>query len=701
MARKQNGFGNSKSFAFKGGGRVDKGKKVASVGGWPSDRSFGSIVKPTIIQRFNKYSNWTQWRQGVEIWNKSYFKEFDFGEFIAELFPSSAYFDKVKFKGIKIPAKSTDNSTYYVTKRDTVSPDSLGAIVTPNEVQDVPEDDIGYSSLVQQKINKERWYNVELFTDRPLIPRLILQRLTSRSQAFPNSPSISAIVKNVISKVTGKPAIYSGKTQGKTAKLRIYLPQSAFSSQDEANQSIGKNCALWRLPLYFKNFAVDGFHELKPYMEDINNETFKYVMQTFVRPVQNSDPQYSGGANATISGSAYPNSTNNGGSGGGGIGIGIPGGSIGYTISGGAQTLGGGSAGAQLVIFEEATKNTLSSILDNENVKKFSNCGFAIEAEFVYNKQKHQRFFKTEATAKLIRENITHDSPVFPTGFVISDISLKMSTQFTGPSWIVEVEPFSMTNHLVEISVKPNTLPQYYIVFSTPSMALETSTDINLNVDPYNNEYFSGSFQSLLYHDSYWSCNCPVYSRATLRAPETVQTNGNKQNRQIKYPLPSAGSENKSAFLNSVDEFAGTINSWANDEYNLEFKMCKHTIAAYFYEGKKFVEPANYPMLDERYKLEQQIVQKYSNLEVTPESVQRSEIQRGDFYWTIMQLLNGITSKIFEPKPVSIHEFGLSDQRSTSYTPADFLGALNISTFGGVQSNEEDFVFPFNRNTLD
>lgn len=106
-------------------------------------------------------------------------------------------------------------------------------------------------------------------------------------------------------------------------------------------------------------------------------------------------------------------------------------------------------------------------------------------------------------------------------------------------------------------------------------------------------------------------------------------------------------------------------------------------------------------MLDERYKLEQQIVQKYSNLEVTPESVQRSEIQRGDFYWTIMQLLNGITSKIFEPKPVSIHEFGLSDQRSTSYTPADFLGALNISTFGGVQSNEEDFVFPFNRNTLD
>ena len=130
--------------------------------------------------------------------------------------------------------------------------------------------------------------------------------------------------------------------------------------------------------------------------------------------------------------------------------------------------------------------------------------------------------------------------------------------------------------------------------------------------------------------------------------------------------------------------------------------MCKHTVAAYFYEGKKFVEPANYPMLDERYKLEQEIVQKYSNLEVTPESVQRSEIQRGDFYWTIMQLLNGITSKIFEPKPISIHEFGLDDQRATSYTPTIFpnSGANNINNLT-PQPDETDFIFPFDPSTLD
>ena len=701
MARKQNGFGNSKSFAFKGGGRVDKGKKVASVGGWPSDRSFGSIVKQTIIQRFNKYSNWTQWRQGVEIWNKSYFKEFDFGEFIAELFPSSAYFEKVKFKGIKIPAKSTDNSTYYVTKRDVVNATAVGAIAGPKEVQDVAGDDIGYSSLTQQKINKERWYNIELFTDNPVVPRLILQRLTSRDEGpFPNSPSIAATVKNLISVNSGKPAVYSGKTRGKTAKLRIFLPSSAFSNQDEANESIGKNCALWRLPIYFKNFAVNGFHESKPYVEDVDNETFKYVMQSFVKPIDNNDPALAGGANGAIDGSAYPNSVNNAGEGGGGIGIG--GSLYSFRVSGGAEELGGGSAGAQLIIFDEAVKNTSDTILDTENIKKFSACGLSIEAEFFYDKKKHQRFFKTEVTGNLVRELITHDSPVFPTGFVISNIRSYANNPYIPNGWLVEIEPFSMTNHLCDLFQKNNTFAQYYIVFSTPSMVLETSSDISLNVDPYNNEYFSGNFNALLFDDSYWSCNCPVYSRATLRAPETIQTNGNKQNRQIKYPLPSAGSENKSAFLNSVDEFAGTINSWANDEYNLEFKMCKHTVAAYFYEGKKFVEPANYPMLDERYKLEQEIVQKYSNLEVTPESVQRSEIQRGDFYWTIMQLLNGITSKIFEPKPISIHEFGLDDQRATSYTPTIFpnSGANNINNLT-PQPDETDFIFPFDPSTLD
>ena len=45
MPRKQNGFGNPKSFAFKGGGRVDVGKVKGAAGFYPSSvprLSFGT-----------------------------------------------------------------------------------------------------------------------------------------------------------------------------------------------------------------------------------------------------------------------------------------------------------------------------------------------------------------------------------------------------------------------------------------------------------------------------------------------------------------------------------------------------------------------------------------------------------------------------------------------------------------------------------
>ena len=35
MPRKQNGFGSPQSFAFKGGGRVDKGKGAGAPGSYP------------------------------------------------------------------------------------------------------------------------------------------------------------------------------------------------------------------------------------------------------------------------------------------------------------------------------------------------------------------------------------------------------------------------------------------------------------------------------------------------------------------------------------------------------------------------------------------------------------------------------------------------------------------------------------------
>ena len=73
MPRKQNGFGNSQSFAFKGAGRVDKGKGVGSFGYYPRDRRFGSTVHRTVLESWNLNSGWTKWRRGYELYNKAAF----------------------------------------------------------------------------------------------------------------------------------------------------------------------------------------------------------------------------------------------------------------------------------------------------------------------------------------------------------------------------------------------------------------------------------------------------------------------------------------------------------------------------------------------------------------------------------------------------------------------------------------------------
>ena len=73
MPRKQNGFGSPQSFAFKGGGRVDKGKGAGAPGSYPSSRRYGTSVTRTVIEKYDLDSNWTKWRQGYEIWSKAYY----------------------------------------------------------------------------------------------------------------------------------------------------------------------------------------------------------------------------------------------------------------------------------------------------------------------------------------------------------------------------------------------------------------------------------------------------------------------------------------------------------------------------------------------------------------------------------------------------------------------------------------------------
>ena len=69
-ARKQNGFGNSNSFAFKKSKSISQGKSKGAAGSYPSNRRYGTSVQRTIIESYNLNSDWVKWRRGFEYYNK-------------------------------------------------------------------------------------------------------------------------------------------------------------------------------------------------------------------------------------------------------------------------------------------------------------------------------------------------------------------------------------------------------------------------------------------------------------------------------------------------------------------------------------------------------------------------------------------------------------------------------------------------------
>jgi len=81
MPRKQNGFGSSKSFTVKSvkddkavNSKLTKGMKPKAAGSYPSNRTFGSTVSRTVIERYDAESDWIRWRKGYEYYINAEFE---------------------------------------------------------------------------------------------------------------------------------------------------------------------------------------------------------------------------------------------------------------------------------------------------------------------------------------------------------------------------------------------------------------------------------------------------------------------------------------------------------------------------------------------------------------------------------------------------------------------------------------------------
>ena len=216
MPKKQNGFGNPKSFAFKGvESKLYKGKVQGAAGFYPSDRRFGSTVNRTVIEKYNLDSDWTRWRRGYEYFNQAAFLEF--GNLQTLLYQGTEDETPVQFTGRRFATKNADSNTHYAVRRTILENKNLGSVTEILSNKDL---------YPENYARRELWARVEPTvgpapgpeSTPQLLRRCIGERVTDGFSAA-----------NIINVMTtdGIPAVYQGKTTNETqAKCFLTFPAS-------------------------------------------------------------------------------------------------------------------------------------------------------------------------------------------------------------------------------------------------------------------------------------------------------------------------------------------------------------------------------------------------------------------------------------------------------------------------------------------
>ena len=126
MPRKQNGFGNMKSFAVKTVNKTEK-KPTNSYGSYPSDRRYGSSVTRTVIEHEDLNSEWASWRKGYEYYFRAAWadlrtydeitQEYSKAVIKSKLYQGTDYEVDIEFEGQKYSTQHSDTNNHYVIKR--------------------------------------------------------------------------------------------------------------------------------------------------------------------------------------------------------------------------------------------------------------------------------------------------------------------------------------------------------------------------------------------------------------------------------------------------------------------------------------------------------------------------------------------------------------------------------------------------------
>ena len=232
MPRKQNGFGNTKSFAVSGAEKVnhrtDKGKGRGAAGQYPSNRRYGSSITRSAIEQWDLDSTWARWRKGMEYYYQAAYLEFE--ETNAVLFQGTEVEIPVTFSGYRFATKNADSRTHYAIQR------TIDENVILGYVEEVYNDPLLYPEYFK---HKEIW--VKTTAGRNLLSDIALIR--SQGERL-GSGTTAANVKYIL-KADGRPTQYIGKSPPEGVKVKTTVPlnevlQSEYVQENGINSLIGE-----------------------------------------------------------------------------------------------------------------------------------------------------------------------------------------------------------------------------------------------------------------------------------------------------------------------------------------------------------------------------------------------------------------------------------------------------------------------------
>ena len=549
MPRKQNGFGPPANFKFKNFEGTRKGKVPGAAGFYPADRSYGSTVHRSVIEKYNLDSNWVKWRKGFEYYNQAAWYRLEVQDPItleyeeraikSKLYQGSPYEIDVEFDGFKFATKDSDSNNHYVMKRRTTSKVDLGTITSvQNDIYEYTEN----------KKNREIWCQGTPGPDSRLLLQMIGERITDGE----TEASLTYILTP-----EKRPGLFIGKSStgfSQPTVVKVEVPLGDLVAEPGVEIK-GDYSYLINSVVYIQDFFVEKSKDLVDKLNWIDGiEYFGVEVEDFV-----------------------PNKL---------IEI--------------------------LDATQEALPPSMYDISTLPKLFTANNANYTIKSTYVFKKDLYQRFYGRENLAASIvdRETDNISYSILPFRVLSADVidgklSLTSIPATTEVKFYTAVEPNS---YLVfaDHSFTKTSIDEYdgnYYHNDAPDQDpwLLIDTDVN----PWMDEVFTTG--APLKPATIYTCSCPNHSHAILSSPQSTQDEGSRKiNRQRRYPLPTVLGQNDFDALGR-NKVAGKIESWESRDHRMSFKMCKHSIAAMYIDRIKIKEPSEYPTLEAREAFEEKL----------------------------------------------------------------------------------------------